>query len=229
MLHCPKCRRPTAGDWEACFKITCGGCNAAFCAWCLQTPADHAHVSNCAGNPHRGNIYGTAQEWAAVRKPTRVAQLRAYLSARVRVDDRSAVVTALAAHLAHAGIVAREVHDEGTALMPFALSQVLYGALLFALFLLIYVISFCGFNLGAFVVLLFLLHNNPSLTLIVAAFEAGRPFSAGQHTEDLRYYPLSRATAWRNGCVCSTLARAVRSCATKQRRSAMAVRTWRML
>jgi hypothetical protein len=114
-LHCPKCRSPTEGNWEACFKITCGGCNGTFCAWCLQTPADHAHVSNCASNPHRGNIYGTAQEWAAARKPIRVAQLRAYLSDRVRGDDRSALVTALLAHLAHAGIRAQEIYDDGAA------------------------------------------------------------------------------------------------------------------
>jgi hypothetical protein len=111
ILHCPKCHLPTVGDWEACFKVSCGGCNGTFCAWCLQTPADHAHVKDCASNPHRGSVYGTLQEWAAVRKPTRVAQMRAYLRDHVRADDWVALVAALAAQLAHAGIRASEIDD----------------------------------------------------------------------------------------------------------------------
>jgi hypothetical protein len=113
MLHCPDCRQRTAGGWEDCFKITCGGCNGTFCAWCLQTPADHAHVRNCASNPDRGSIVGTLQQWAAKRKPARVAQLRAYLhdTKRVRADDRMELITALTARLADEGIQAQEIYD----------------------------------------------------------------------------------------------------------------------
>lgn len=110
-LHCPKCRRPTEGKWDACFKISCGGCNGSFCAWCLQTPASHEHVGSCASNPHRGSIYGNLKEWETVRKPARVAQLRAYLHEHVRADDQMELVTALTPHLAHAGTRPHEIHD----------------------------------------------------------------------------------------------------------------------
>jgi hypothetical protein len=114
MLHCPDCRQRTEGGWEDCFKISCGGCSGTFCAWCLQTPADHAHVSNCASNPSPGSIGGDMQQWAAKHKSARVAQLRAYLHdiKRVRADDRMELVTALTARLADEGIRPRDIYVE---------------------------------------------------------------------------------------------------------------------
>ena len=114
MLRCPKCRQLTAGNWDACFKISCDGCNGTFCAWCLQAPANHAHVKTCTKNPHPGTLFGNLQEWAAVRKPVLVKKLREYLHdiERVRADDRMKLATALTARLADVGIRPQEIYVE---------------------------------------------------------------------------------------------------------------------
>jgi hypothetical protein len=72
-------RAPCCGavldDFDNCFSVTCRACapTTYFCAWCLRYTSSssddcHAHVRDCAENPHPGAVYGDMEYWLVVHR-----------------------------------------------------------------------------------------------------------------------------------------------------------------
>ena len=68
-LRCPKCHQ-VFGDFDGCAALACqyAGCNAHFCAFCLEDCAAdaHPHVRTCRLNPRRNEYYVSKAEWKRV-------------------------------------------------------------------------------------------------------------------------------------------------------------------
>ncbi len=77
-LRCPGCRR-VVEDWDACDLVTCA-CAVKFCGWCFTRTADHAHVTNCATNPARGNVFSSASAKEAAQARRRGERVREFLA-----------------------------------------------------------------------------------------------------------------------------------------------------
>ena len=57
-IRCPKCRQPFV-DYRGCAALTCGTCQAKFCALCLKDCGRdaHQHVKECDLNPQNPKGY----------------------------------------------------------------------------------------------------------------------------------------------------------------------------
>lgn len=105
-LQCPRCSA-VFGAFDGCFALTCSGCGASICAWCLfDGGADaHAHVLGCELNPRQGeDVFGTEADWEACQRQRRIALVRAYLDTRVRRELRAVVLEAVSGALRNVAI-----------------------------------------------------------------------------------------------------------------------------
>ena len=71
---CPHCKQ-AFDNFSGCFSLKCSRCKYTFCAWCLdfytiEKPIEeeggyecHNHVSNCRYNIHKGDYFGTIEEF----------------------------------------------------------------------------------------------------------------------------------------------------------------------
>ena len=80
-VRCPRCRM-VFDEFTGCAALTCAykGCKCNFCALCLKdTGGDaHAHVKTCKLNPRRGEYFVSTEEWEAIMRERRRAEVRAY-------------------------------------------------------------------------------------------------------------------------------------------------------
>jgi hypothetical protein len=72
---CAPCCGTVLDDFDNCFSVTCRACTPTtyFCGWCLRytsssTDECHAHVRDCAENPHPGAVYGDMTYWLDVHR-----------------------------------------------------------------------------------------------------------------------------------------------------------------
>merc|ERR1712039_367739 len=97
-LACPACATPFE-SFDGCTALTCPGCNAHFCAWCLELADDdsacHRHVKVCTSNPMFGDYFAPEPLWRAnmdrrlIQKAEQyIGQLEAPIAERLRSDFR---------------------------------------------------------------------------------------------------------------------------------------------
>jgi hypothetical protein len=106
-IRCPKCTAQFI-DFEGCFALTCGACNCAFCAYCLQGSSNsstcHEHVLKCPlGN---GEYFNTPEAFKRSHRVRWEREVIAFL--RTFSSDRQlqkAVAEEAKVHLAFVGIV----------------------------------------------------------------------------------------------------------------------------
>jgi hypothetical protein len=141
-LHCPRpgCHAAFL-DFQGCFALTCHGCNAGFCAWCLEDCGRdaHPHVRQCEHNKAPGkDLFGTEEQFKEAQLSRRRKLLWEYLTEHVvaprappslggseavaaaappLTDDllRTALLKACAVDLTELGIDCAEFTPEGTA------------------------------------------------------------------------------------------------------------------
>ncbi|KAJ1439716.1 hypothetical protein B484DRAFT_443812 [Ochromonadaceae sp. CCMP2298] len=99
-LRCPRvgCHRAFV-DFEGCFALSCSGCRAGFCGWCLaDCGADaHAHIAGCGGT------YGTLDQFNEVHRVRRAKVVRERLQ-QMRPEVRRHVQRMLKVDLRDLGI-----------------------------------------------------------------------------------------------------------------------------
>ena len=107
-LSCPRCDAAFL-DYNGCAALTCGQCNAGFCAVCLADCGNdaHAHVLVCPDNPTNPRSYWVTQDqFNAVHREIRQRQVEAYLDT-LDADVRARIVRERARDFADTGLIIR--------------------------------------------------------------------------------------------------------------------------
>lgn len=92
-LRCPRCKTVFL-DFEGCFALTCGTCNAHFCAWCFHVSDGdvHPHVKACPRSRSPGSYYSTLASFNAVHVERRQMEATAYLNSIQNAEVRAKVI-----------------------------------------------------------------------------------------------------------------------------------------
>jgi len=117
VLHCPECHRGVffPDSAQACFALTCSGCEAKICAFCLMVSptggSSHDHVSKCNLNWKAPHIFHSEEVWNECQKRRHLREIRAYLTDEIKDNGLALEVLRAVKQVSEASVdILREIN-----------------------------------------------------------------------------------------------------------------------